>query len=156
MTGLENRRALEQRISCLDQVVATPQVAVMYLDIDHFKMCNDVYGHAAGDFALRAVASRLAHVVDDRDTVARVGGDEFVILCGVTSAMAAAALAERCRVSLMAPVKFGDDLIRLSASIGVTVEATPNVVAQPEAVLERADRALYEAKVRGRNQVILG
>ncbi|MEB3329237.1 MAG: GGDEF domain-containing protein [Candidatus Sericytochromatia bacterium] len=161
LTGLPNRRALLEQADRLAAVATrygTP-FALVLLDVDHFKACNDLYGHAAGDAVLRGVAGTLAASVRDADVAARYGGEEFVVLCPNTSLGAAAQLAERLRraVEETLPLPAPDALIELppgvTASVGVaTWQAGDRSF---EAVLRRADAALYQAKAGGRNRVML-
>jgi diguanylate cyclase (GGDEF)-like protein len=161
LTGLANRRAfLEQadRLHAVATRYGTP-FAVVLLDVDHFKACNDVYGHVAGDAVLRGVADTLAAAVRHADLAARYGGEEFVVLCPNTSLGAAAQLAERLRRALeeTLPMPDPEALIELppgvTASVGVaTWQAGDRTV---DAVLKRADAALYQAKAGGRNRVEL-
>ncbi|MDT0500155.1 MULTISPECIES: sensor domain-containing diguanylate cyclase [unclassified Halomonas] len=151
LTGLANRRRLMTR---LDEAVslsnrhATP-LSLMILDIDHFKSVNDTYGHLQGDEVLRRVA-RLCHdSLREEDLVARLGGEEFALLLPLTPRHQALALAERlCRII----AKHDFDLAHpVTVSIGV---AEHRVGADRRQLLERADRQLYVAKDKGRNQAM--
>jgi diguanylate cyclase (GGDEF)-like protein/PAS domain S-box-containing protein len=148
LTGLSNRRVLDR---ALRAVVARAgetgqQVAVMVLDLDGFKAINDRYGHAAGDRALREVASRLRDTVRDRDLVARVGGDEFVVLLPDLSGErdAAEGLRERVHEALRRPFELRDGAIRLEATIGLA--RYPGDATNPRGLLDVADRDMYERK----------
>ena len=122
------------------------------LDLDNFKSINDNYGHAAGDMVLASVAAILKQSVRDVDFVARFGGEEFVVVLVETSLDAALEIAERLRSDLEVP-HFGvsSQLITVTVSLGVTHSHEDDDGA--EAVLARADHALYKAKRAGRNQV---
>jgi diguanylate cyclase (GGDEF)-like protein len=154
LTGIANRRHLMQWSAdeLGKQEDAAQTLGVLLLDIDHFKAVNDRYGHAAGDEALRAVASVLRNSVRPGDVVARYGGEEFTILLPGTEVNGALAIAERVRASIGAnPVQHEDRQFFVTVSIGVA-----SVVRGEEAVdaaLERADQALYRAKSGGRNKV---
>ena len=150
LTGLPNRVLLSDRISQgLSRASRSGRfVAVAFLDLDHFKLINDTQGHAEGDALLRAVAERLSGAVRAEDTVARFGGDEFVVLYeGVSGRAEAAELAERVRQVLEAPFLLGGEKVYVSASLGVTVGAAD---ATTEGLLRDADAAMYHAKIEGR------
>jgi diguanylate cyclase (GGDEF)-like protein len=123
--------------------------AVLFVDLDGFKAINDVYGHSVGDEVLREVANRLRHVLRDDDIVGRVGGDEFVALCRLRDSGAGAeVMADRLAAALAPPVMVDGSPIAVTASIGVTmVDQTSG----PEVLINLADAAMYEAKVRGRD-----
>ena len=132
-------------------------LAVLLLDLDHFKSINDSLGHQAGDEVLREAARRLMSCVRTYDTVARYGGEEFLILLPTCNEADAIRQAERLRSAISdEPVKLalrGHDPISLTASFGVTTSA-PYAVESPESLIRLADEALYEAKRRGRNCVV--
>lgn len=152
LTGVANRRALDQEIGHLADLAARggPPFALLHLDLDLFKAVNDSLGHAAGDHVLIQVVDRLRAELRGQDMVARVGGDEFVILLrGVTAPAALAALSDRLIARLEAPMTFQGHNCRISASIGVT---SSDRYPRPNAtqMLSDADAALYAAKRRGR------
>jgi diguanylate cyclase (GGDEF)-like protein len=154
LTGLANRRqflslAAEERKRA--QRAGEP-IALLLLDVDHFKSVNDLYGHAAGDSALRALSRLLRRHLRPFDLMGRYGGEEFVILLSGAGQSGALTAAERLR-SLIASTPFDvQGIIRLTASIGVVAVDPPHEV--PFAtLLAAADRALYRAKHSGRNQV---
>ncbi len=124
--------------------------ALLYLDLDRFKVVNDSHGHQAGDELLVAVARRLLSIVRGNDCVARIGGDEFVIAAPAVDVETAQHLAERIRLALGQPVATSAGTHATSTSIGAAMSA---LVDEPEAVLRDADAALYRAKSRGRNRV---
>ncbi|MEY4978733.1 MAG: hypothetical protein RLZZ352_1003 [Pseudomonadota bacterium] len=166
LTKLPNRRLLQER---LDQMLSVIQqqgtcAALMFLDLDNFKPLNDSHGHKMGDILLMEVACRLAGCARQTDTVARFGGDEFVVLIGpldVVSAVAreqALALAQGIRDRLSDPYELaGADGIqplehRCTASVGVVVFKADT---DAEKAMQLADSAMYQAKEAGRNQVFL-
>ena len=162
LTGLPNRRLLMDRI---DQLLASSQrgatfSAVMFVDLDRFKTINDARGHAIGDAMLCRVAARLEQAVRKADTVARIGGDEFVVLLGhladdlAGASQAALAVADKIRVAIGQDVEIDGQLYRCTASIGVTM--LPRVGGADHSALDllrEADTAMYRAKSGGRNGV---
>ena len=154
LTQLPNRRLLADRLrlalaqtrrsSCL--------LAICYLDLDGFKPINDTLGHEAGDRLLVAVAGRLKQCLREGDTVARIGGDEFVLLLGGLSTIEEGDRAlERLLWGVAEPYALGDSLpVRVSASVGVTL--FPLDHAEPDILLRHADQAMYQAKQTGRNR----
>lgn len=160
LTGLVNRRSFlthAERQTAIALRYGAPY-AVLLIDVDNFKTCNDVYGHAAGDRVLKGVAEVLVRSIRQPDLAARYGGEEFVILCPNTDARKAALLAERVRRAIAAAVPQADAEVPdlppgVTASLGVaTYRPGDDHVA---AVIDRADRALYRAKRAGRDQVML-
>jgi len=155
LTGLANRRLLGAR---LDREIArarrySTDLAVLTLDIDHFKQLNDRFGHPVGDAVLRDVAEVLTAGVRAVDTVARVGGEEFVVLLPRTNGDAAARVADKLRSRIAAhDVAELEGKSRVTISLGVTVLDDAEGAA---ALLSRADQALYEAKNTGRDRVVL-
>jgi diguanylate cyclase (GGDEF)-like protein/PAS domain S-box-containing protein len=152
LTGLPNRTLLFDRIA---QALARSrrdgtQVAVIVIDVDHFKLVNDSYGHPVGDQLLSAIAQALGATLRDSDTAGRLGGDEFVVVCeGVTSAADAEVLAERLRTAVRVPVQVGDVTLLPSASLGCTVSGPHS---DAEQLVVEADSALYRAKAAGRGR----
>lgn len=128
-------------------------IALMMLDVDHFKWINDRFGHAGGDLALQHLVNALAGRTRRGDLLGRLGGEEFAILLPAITAAEAARLAERLVAHIAAsPVAFGERLIKMTISIGLTmVAATDRSI---ERVIARADEALYHAKETGRNRVV--
>jgi diguanylate cyclase (GGDEF)-like protein/PAS domain S-box-containing protein len=156
LTGLANRyhfnEAMPLALSRARR--AMTGLALMYLDIDHFKSINDSLGHAAGEEVLKAVASRLQQSVRGTDTVARLGGDEFVIILeGVNTAEEPQVVARKIVASVAQPLEVEGRMLTLTTSIGIAFRRS--VVATDAATVEtligRADAALYEAKRAGRN-----
>lgn len=155
LTGLFNRRYVTEQLTrlCTSARRHHVPVAVLMIDIDHFKRLNDTFGHAAGDDAIRHVADRLAASLRTEDIAGRWGGEEFVIVLPHTAHDEAVAVAERLRAEVAGsplPIGAGDDVVSLSVSIGVAER--PGDV--PEALVHRADLALYAAKRAGRNRVV--
>jgi diguanylate cyclase (GGDEF)-like protein len=153
LTGLPNRTLLYDRL-CRALAAGrrdSSRLAVLFLDLDGFKRVNDTYGHEAGDELLVAVARRIAEVVRGEDLLARVGGDEFVVVCeGVASATDAESIAERLALALGAPLFLsGDRAFSVRASIGI---ALADYQATPESLLRDADAAMYRAKADGRGR----
>jgi diguanylate cyclase (GGDEF)-like protein/PAS domain S-box-containing protein len=159
LTGLPNRRLLMDR---LDKLLASAQAgagfgAVMFIDLDHFKNINDARGHAIGDALLRNVAERLTKLVRKGDTVARIGGDEFVVLLSQlgfdsdTAGEAALTVAEKVRHAVTECFEIDGQSYNSSASIGVTL--LPKIGQTVHDLLREADTAMYRAKADGRNGV---
>ena len=154
LTGLYNRRQFEtlaraELARC--QRYVRP-CSFLMIDVDHFKVVNDTFGHQMGDWVLKMVANTLTAARRDADVVARFGGEEFVIMLPETTRDAAAMVAERIRSTVAASaLAVGDSRLSLTISIGVgeTMAGLPGV----EAVLRDADQALYDAKANGRNIV---
>lgn len=152
LTGLPNRVLLRDRIQ---QALAHDrnenlQGALIFIDLDHFKNINDSLGHDVGDLLLVEVAGRLLSVVREEDTVARQGGDEFIVLLPTLSvAQSADALAQRLLETLIAPFQIGGKEMHISASIGIAV--FPNDGNDVDTLLKNSDIAMYHAKESGRN-----
>lgn len=159
LTDLPNRRLLMDRLgSLLTSAQRSGQIAaVLFVDLDYFKNVNDAHGHATGDALLRQVASRLLALMRSEDTVARIGGDEFVILVPrlgtdlLTGARRAMEVAEKVRCTLIEPFFVNDQQFGSGASIGVTL--LPKAAQTTGDLLREADTAMYRAKAAGRNQV---
>jgi diguanylate cyclase (GGDEF)-like protein/PAS domain S-box-containing protein len=142
LTGLCNRGLLVERLETL--VEARRPLALLYVDLDHFKPVNDTYGHDVGDEVLRVVARRLIDCVGDDDLVARVGGDEFVVLAlGIADRVTAVELAGRFEQAVGAPYDISTGQVRIGASVGAVV-AGPDSTGS--ALLAEADLAMYAAK----------
>jgi diguanylate cyclase (GGDEF)-like protein/PAS domain S-box-containing protein len=154
LTGLANRTLLHDRIA---QSIAFARrsnrsVAVMLLDLDHFKHVNDAFGHSAGDDLLKEVASRLRACVRESDTVARLGGDEFVIvLADLSDADDVDGIAQKITESLKEPIHVGSRETYVGASIGISL--FPRDGEHGETLLRNADIAMYRVKEHGRNSV---
>ena len=125
LTGLKNRRAMDFVLNRL--VLADDDFGLINIDLDFFKQVNDTMGHAAGDYVLQYVARIMVAETRGEDTVARVGGDEFVlILKGLTDVELMRAISERIIATLEKPIKFNGEELRISASIGATVTTNTN------------------------------
>lgn len=154
VTGLPNRLLLHDRIT---QSIALARhhnrlLAVMFLDLDHFKRINDSMGHACGDALLQAVATRLQASVRSSDTVSRQGGDEFVVLLSeIAHAADAAKSAEKLLQALSLPYSLDDRDVHIGGSIGISIY--PEDGHDAETLLKNADMAMYHAKECGRNNV---
>ena len=150
LTGLPNRLLFhEQLVAALGQRRQEDQVALLCLDLDHFKQVNDTLGHPAGDTLLKDMARRLRSCVRDGDTVARLGGDEFAVLqCSARQPETASELARRIVEVLSAPYVLDNDRAIVSASVGIAI-ATPDLCSA-DVLLRSADMALYRAKANGR------
>jgi diguanylate cyclase (GGDEF)-like protein len=151
LTGIANRRLLltQAEYEIARHRRARHSFALVMLDLDGFKPLNDRFGHAAGDELLVDVASALSHAMRAQDTVARYGGDEFVVLCEDLARIdAAQPLARRLAEAVAQPVSTGERLLIVQASIGVVVEQNPATSA--DALVRRADAEMYRVKQRVR------
>ncbi|MGJ7527545.1 diguanylate cyclase domain-containing protein [Variovorax sp. GB1P17] len=157
LTGLPNRKLLDER---LQQALVRArrhahQVAVLYLDLDGFKALNDTFGHEAGDKALREIARRLQALVRQTDTVARIGGDEFVLLAADFAEgpeQGALTLAQRCIDAIAQPLQLVHSETVIGASIGIALGSGNET---PQDLLAAADKAMYRAKQSGRGSYAL-
>ncbi|WP_424952940.1 putative bifunctional diguanylate cyclase/phosphodiesterase [Deinococcus sp.] len=154
LTGLPNRTLFEDR---LGQAVATAArharvLAVLYIDLDGFKLVNDTLGHAAGDEVLRTVAQRLQNLVRQSDTVARLGGDEFTMLLTELSDLASvSAVAHRVLEAVGWDIVIADQVARVTASVGIAMY--PDDALDSSGLKRQADVAMYRAKQGGKNNV---
>ena len=152
LTGLINRGELLRQLAALDEVSGGPHVAVIFLDLDGFKMVNDTRGHQVGDELLVAVARRIRAAVRPEDSLARIGGDEFVVLCPqLADPQDVRAVAERVRATLDQPVSVEGRAHRISMSVGISLARADSI--DPANLLRQADMAMYRAKDAGRNTV---
>lgn len=151
LTLLPNRLSLQSRLEVVfkDALVSHSQIAVMFIDMDHFKNINDTLGHHVGDQLLLEVARRLKYIVGDNDTVARLGGDEFVVALSDTNHDEVASLAEALRSGLSQTYVINNQALHSSPSIGISL--FPNDGDSVEALMKNADMAMYRAKAAGRN-----
>lgn len=155
LTGLSNRRGLESALpSFLDTATNNEEcISVITIDIDYFKRINDTYGHDEGDKALKHVASALRAFARSTDVLARLGGEEFLLVLSNIHLDAAAAIAERCRQGIESlKLNCGGERANLTISLGVASECA-NVNFND--LLKEADEALYQAKSKGRNRVVV-
>ncbi|MCM8565702.1 putative bifunctional diguanylate cyclase/phosphodiesterase [Thauera linaloolentis] len=152
LTGLPNRLLVRDRV---DQALAfavreQALVALMFIDLDHFKIINDTLGHGVGDRFLQEVSQRLASCLRDSDTVSRQGGDEFlVVLPGLHDRGAVAAVAQKIIEAMQTTFSIGDHALTCSCSIGIALY--PEDGGDFDSLLLRADTAMYQAKASGRN-----
>jgi diguanylate cyclase (GGDEF)-like protein len=157
LTGIPNRRAFDLLLTSeLERARRYRRpLAVLVVDVDHFKRINDSRGHPAGDAALRAVAGSLAASLRRSDRVCRYGGVEFVVIAPETRYEGAGQLAERLRATIaMLQLPVTGDPLRLTVSIGVSSWDGVDPFPDSAALLSHADQALYEAKQAGRNRVV--
>jgi len=149
LTGLPNRQQLEARLQVARQHARRQEtsLAVCYLDVDGFRDYNNQLGRPFGDRLLRTLAERLTRSLRSGDTVSRIGGDEFVILLQNEQSEA---VYQRILTTISEPMEIGDQTIRLTASLGVTL--FPKDSADAEGLIRHADQAMYAAKEKGRNQ----
>ena len=155
LTGLHNRRYLDTQLAAMVAAAANADnaLSLMILDIDHFKSVNDTHGHQAGDEILKAFASRVRSVVRRADLVCRLGGEEFIVVMADTDIGSAGRVGERVRdIVGSAPfaIAAGGAAIPVTVSIGIADRRGGHDV---EAMMKRADRALYRSKTLGRNRV---
>ena len=154
LTGTLNRRAID---TCLSASFAqawerNAPVAVLFVDMDHFKDINDTHGHAAGDECLRLLSETMRHSLRPGDMLGRYGGEEFLVLLPGRDVAGAVAIAERIRTAIEQQVlDCNGQSLRMTVSVGVATRRMQE--RDPDAAVERADRALYAAKRAGRNRV---
>lgn len=154
LTSLPNRALLADR---LQHAIAQAQrrghaLAVVYVDLDGFKAINDHYGHAAGDQLLITVGRRMQQSLREGDTLARLGGDEFVaVLVDLADGAAGVSLLQRLLAAAAQPLRIGDLVLQVSASLGVTFYRPAENLAA-EQLLRQADQAMYQAKLTGKNR----
>ncbi len=154
LTELPNRFSLQQRlIASLGEAARQGErVAVLFIDVDGFKVLNDTLGHEAGDHLLKQLADRLRRVVRKDDFIARISGDEFVLLIeGIEEPQVAAFVAQKLQADLVAPFHLLDQSFRVTVSIGISV--FPDDAQDPDALLRHADSAMYRVKRSGKNGV---
>lgn len=156
LTGLPNRMLLDDRLQ--QALVAAKRedgrVALMFLDLDRFKQINDTLGHGVGDQLLKQAATRMQECVRESDTVARIGGDEFIVLLrAVVDAQHAIAVAEKIRAALNQPFEVAGHLLTVSISIGIALY--PEHGSDGDELSSNADIAMYSAKEHGRDNVRL-
>jgi diguanylate cyclase (GGDEF)-like protein len=152
LTGLPNRRLLDQYTQDLVARSSPLDFALLSLDLDRFKPVNDAMGHHAGDIVLRQVSARMLSCLRSNDLVARLGGDEFVIIVHTADGKEAPNLhesAERLISAVNEPILISGRAVRVGCSIGIANALIPGETVQD--MLDRADRALYQAKEQGRN-----
>jgi two-component system, cell cycle response regulator len=158
LTGAYNRRFFEEELSRALAHAARHKnaLSLLLLDLDHFKLINDSFGHPAGDAVLREVATRLSDAIRHEDVLCRVGGEEFAVVARSTSAESALVLGDRLRARVAgAPINYRQHVISVTTSIGIA-EFDPARHGTPDLLLRVADNALYRAKEAGRNRTCLG
>ncbi|MGH9205619.1 MAG: PAS domain S-box protein, partial [Acidimicrobiales bacterium] len=154
LTDLPNRALLMDRLEVALHHAdrKQSQIAVIFLDLDHFKLINDSFGHEGGDVVLRAVAQRVHGSVRPEDTVARIGGDEFIVLCEeVPDESSALEIAQRVSAAFDAPFSVSGLDVYVTASVGLSMSKPSQD--SPASVLRNADSAMYRAKERGRGSI---
>ena len=153
MTGLLNRVSFTEHVS---RVLAEPterSVAVLFIDLDHFKLVNDSLGHAVGDELVITVAQRLRSTLRPANVIARFGGDEFVVLCAdLAGEQGASAIARRLLDAVAEPVKLGNEEVFVTASIGIAIAGGSDT---SDTLLQHADAAMYRAKNNGRARAVV-
>lgn len=156
LTGLHNRRYFDERLRSEVTFAARhlSELALLLVDIDHFKRINDGFGHHVGDATIREVARRLLSTVRTEDTTARFGGEEFAIMCRNTSETKAVVLADRLRAVVAKPLRVqGAPDLEITASVGLAVMPRADIHTEGDLV-RAADSALYLAKGHGRNLTV--
>ncbi|MFT7647656.1 MAG: diguanylate cyclase (GGDEF)-like protein/PAS domain S-box-containing protein [Candidatus Poriferisodalaceae bacterium] len=153
LTGLPNRALLFDRLRhALDTRLQGDELGVLFVDLDQFKIVNDSLGHTAGDRLLTVVADRILGCVGDGDTVARFGGDEFVVVCdGAKEQADVLRVARLILEAVKRPIELSGSAFQVTASIGATFALDKS--ATPESLLRDADSAMYRAKGTGRNKI---
>lgn len=152
LTSLPNRLLLHKRI---DQAMVecsskSKYAAILFVDLDEFKPINDIHGHKCGDHVLIKIADRMQQLVRQQDTVARIGGDEFVLVCtGMLQPVHAGLTAKRLIHAIIRPIAWQDDYVHVSASVGISI--IPNDGNTADELLRKADTAMYLAKNSGKN-----
>ncbi len=150
LTGLPNRRVIEDGLGGSLNAGAGRPLAILYIDVDDFKQANDTLGHEVGDRLLRSIAERLHGVVREGDTIARMGGDEFVMLLREADGKQAETIARRALAALQKPFLIDRLEVAVTASIGISV--SPDGRSDMRSLLRMADAAMYRAKDAGRNR----
>lgn len=151
VTGLANRAGLDHAVAeTIEQIDEGTSLALIWIDLDRFKEVNDLLGHPVGDKVLRGVANRLLEVSPDGSTVARFGGDEFIVFCPVDDMKHAELIASEIHFEIMCPMRVDGELLEIRASLGVAI--IPDNAVDADQLMQRADLALYHAKVGGRAQ----
>jgi diguanylate cyclase len=157
LTGIANRRYFDMSLQTMsgDAMNSGDDLSLLLVDIDHFKMVNDTWGHATGDAVIQLVAATLAQTVKGQDCVARYGGEEFAIILPATSIDAAMRVGENIRTALarrlFVPRDVEENICAVTVSIGVACYEPGEPLAQ---WIERTDAALYQAKKTGRDRVV--
>jgi diguanylate cyclase (GGDEF)-like protein/PAS domain S-box-containing protein len=156
LTGVPNRRYVEMKVEQAIQEVEQfgRSIGLLMIDVDHFKLVNDRYGHGTGDDVLRAVCKTLAHSLRSGDTVGRWGGEEFLVIVMDVHAPALTAFAERCRMLIAeSAIPAANESVRITISLGATLITQGDSV---QAAVKRADELMYSSKMSGRNRTTTG
>jgi len=161
LIGIYNRRHLNLKLA--EEIKRAHrynfQLSMLLLDIDHFKNVNDTYGHYIGDLVLKSLGHLLLKNVRETDIVARFGGEEIAVIAPHTSVLAAADLAERLRqvveTSVIVPANEQEDRQAVTISISIGVAGLDRQIVDKQSLIERTDEALYRAKQKGRNRVVV-
>lgn len=154
LTALPNRNSLSRELRARLSTDNSRTAAVLFIDLDGFKLINDTQGHTAGDIVLLEVAQRIRRAIRPSDVVARFGGDEFVVVTDdLDGPHEAGFIAQRLHDVLAAPILVDGRTISVTASVGVATAATGATT--PDQLIGDADLAMYEAKARGRNQTVV-
>ncbi len=157
LTGVFNRRYLEERLSSEVSFACrhATSLALLLIDVDHFKRVNDLFGHNVGDATLRVIAASIQRILRPEDVLARYGGEEFVVLARSVTPRNAEILAERIRRHVEELELALADELPMSVSVGVAVIVPGRARPDAAALLRTADEAMYEAKALGRNRVVI-
>lgn len=151
VTGLANRAGLNhEMVERMMTVEDDTQIALFWIDLDRFKEVNDLLGHPVGDRVLKGVARRLLDLAPEGATVARFGGDEFIIFCPITDTKQASRIGSEIHAEIMRPFRIDGERLEVRASVGVAM--LPDHGTDAETLMQSADLALYHAKVGGRAQ----
>ena len=152
LTGLANRATLGARLDlAIAQATAENKISVLWIDLDRFKQVNDIHGHQAGDAVLREIAKRLKRCTSEKDLVARIGGDEFIVLLSESDDVSALKIAQRLLSSINQTVFAMELELSVGASIGISTYPLHGDIA--DTLLKNADTAMYSAKFGGKNAV---
>lgn len=157
LTDLPNRRALMTSLEqLLDGMTVDKTLALLHVDLDHFKVVNDTLGHLAGDQVLQEATQRMSCVLRGSDMLARLGGDEFIIVAhGVEDADVLSKLADRVVRQFAQPIRYGEELCNVGASVGGRLVLGTETSLEARRLLSDADAALCEAKAAGRNRWVI-
>ncbi len=155
LTGLPNRTLFSDRVRMASSRRGTRGFAIIYLDLDGFKLVNDTLGHAAGDQVLIEMARRLERLLRAGDTLARLGGDEFALLCEEVSDQEVRAIADRVIEAMAEPIEVQGRAITQAASIGIALYSAKAIPTEPDQMLGEADLAMYRAKAAGKSRYAL-
>jgi diguanylate cyclase (GGDEF)-like protein/PAS domain S-box-containing protein len=152
LTGLANRRQFQDLLARALKAARrkNESIAIMFIDVDFFKVVNDSFGHRAGDQLLQEIGKRIQRCVRETDVVARLGGDEFTVILGsLQNPESVAPIAQKLLQRIAEPVIVGPNEVRVTSSIGVSVLADD--AADPDSLIQNADLAMYRAKADGKN-----